>query len=84
MNYECRIHKNMEIIYEIIEKNNVRASFFIVGWIAQKYPEIVHEIARRGFSIGSHTNMHQLVYEQDRKTFRKDLEKSIKIGGLLW
>lgn len=77
-NYESRIHKNMDTIFEILDQENVRASFFIVGWIAEKYPEIVKEIANRGFDIGSHTHLHQLVYEQDRSTFLKDVEISIK------
>ena len=76
--FECRIHNNMKIIFNIIEKYNVSATFFIVGWIAEKYPEIVKEISDRGYEIGSHTHLHQLIYEQDRKVFYKDVEKSIK------
>jgi peptidoglycan-N-acetylglucosamine deacetylase len=77
-NYESRIHRNMEIIYNIIETSNASASFFVVGWIAEKYPEVVREINARGFEIGSHTHLHQLVYEQDQTTFYKDVERSIK------
>jgi polysaccharide deacetylase family protein (PEP-CTERM system associated) len=77
-NYESRIHKNMETIYNIIESSNSKASFFVVGWIAEKYPEVVREINRRGYEIGSHTHLHQLVYEQDRNTFYKDVDRSIK------
>lgn len=77
-NYESRIHKNMDTIYEILDEVNARASFFIVGWIAEKYPEIVKAIANRGFEIGSHTHMHQLVFEQDRHSFHNDVERSIK------
>jgi polysaccharide deacetylase family protein (PEP-CTERM system associated) len=77
-NYESRIHKNMDTIYNIIENSNSKASFFVVGWIAEKYPEVVREINRRGYEIGSHTHLHQLVYEQDRNTFYKDVERSIK------
>lgn len=78
-NFESRIHMNMEKIFDIIEKSDTSATFFIVGWIAEKYPEIINEIVRRGYEIGSHTHLHQLVYEQDPKTFKKDVEKSIKV-----
>ena len=78
LNYESRIHRNMEIIFNIIDKHNVRGTFFVVGWIAEKYPEIVKQISDRGFQIGSHTHMHQLVYEQNPKSFLRDVEKSIK------
>lgn len=77
-NYESRIHKNMERVFSILEKPNQKASFFCLGWIAEKYPEIIREIVKRGYEIGSHTNMHQLVYEQNPKEFSNDVEKSIK------
>ncbi len=76
--FEPRIHKNMEVIYNILEKSNVGATFFVVGWMAQKFPEVIREISDRGYEIGSHTHLHQLVYEQDRNTFFRDVEKSIK------
>jgi polysaccharide deacetylase family protein (PEP-CTERM system associated) len=77
-NFESRIHRNMDIIHEILDTANVDATFFVVGWIAQKYPEIVRRIANLGFEIGSHTHYHQLSYELDRKTFYTDVERSIK------
>jgi len=77
-NFESRIHSNMDIIFDLLEKNNVSATFFVLGWIAEKYPEIVRQISDRGYEIGSHTHLHQLVFEQDYKTFYNDVEKSIK------
>lgn len=76
--YESRIHKNMDIIFEILQKNNVSATFFVLGWIAKKYPEIVERISKNGFEIGSHTHMHQLIYNQTKLEFFNDLERSIK------
>lgn len=76
--FECRIHRNMEIIFDIIDKYKVSPTFFVVGWIAEKYPEVINEISKRGFEIGSHTHLHQLAYEQNKKTFFNDVEKSIK------
>lgn len=78
VNYETRIHENMETIFKILDRYNVAATFFVVGWIAEKYPEIVRMIDRRGYQIGSHTHTHQLAYDQDRSTFYNDVEKSIK------
>ena len=68
-NFDSRIHFGMNIIYNILEKTEKSATFFVVGWIAEKYPEIVRKISEIGYEIGSHTHLHQLVYEQDRKTF---------------
>ncbi len=77
-NLEPRIHQNMESIYEILDDSKVSATFFVVGWMAERFPYVIQEIADRGYEIGSHTHLHQLVYEQDRITFFKDVEKSIK------
>jgi peptidoglycan-N-acetylglucosamine deacetylase len=78
INYESRIHSNMDRIFEILESSGGKASFFVLGWIAEKYPELIREICDRGHEIGSHTHLHQLVYEQDRNTFYQDVDRSIK------
>jgi polysaccharide deacetylase family protein (PEP-CTERM system associated) len=77
-NFDSRIHLSMDLIYDILNKTDYSATFFVVGWMAEKYPEIIREISNRGFEIGSHTHLHQLAYNQDRKIFRNDVEKSIK------
>lgn len=78
-NYENRIYSNMDKIFNLLDKNKLKATFFIVGWIAQKYPEIVRKIDQQGFEIGSHTYMHQLMYEQSSKEVSEDLKKSIGV-----
>ncbi|MDP3443870.1 MAG: polysaccharide deacetylase family protein, partial [Ignavibacteria bacterium] len=77
-NYEVRIHENMERIFAILEKTNSKATFFCLGWIAETYPEVIKEIVARGYEIGTHTSMHQLIYEQTPKEFSIDLEHSVK------
>ena len=76
--FDSRIRFGMDLIYDVLEKTEKSATFFVVGWMAKKYPEIIREISDRGFEIGSHTHLHQLAYDQDRKTFHNDVEKSIK------
>ena len=78
-NYESRIHSNMDKIFSFLKENNLKATFFILGWIANKHPEIVKEIDNLGFEIGSHTHMHQLMYNQSKKEVSEDLKKSISI-----
>ena len=71
--YESRIHANMERIFHILEKTNQEATFFCLGWIAEKYPDVIREIVDRGYEVGSHSHLHQLVYNQsskDRKSTR--------------
>ncbi len=77
--YEPRIHENMDRIFSMLEDQNVSASFFVMGWMAEKYPEVIREIVDRGYEIGSHTHLHQLVFEQNPKEFKSDVERSIKV-----
>jgi peptidoglycan-N-acetylglucosamine deacetylase len=77
--YEIRIHKNMERIFTVLELHNVSATFFCLGWVAKNYPEIIREIKSRGYEVGSHAMMHQAVYDQGPKTFKRDVEQSIKL-----
>jgi polysaccharide deacetylase family protein (PEP-CTERM system associated) len=62
----------------ILERTNTKATFFCLGWMAETYPEIVKEIVARGYEVGSHSRMHQLVYEQIPAAFEQDLAYSIK------
>ena len=75
--YESRIHNNMETIFNILIDKNIKATFFCVGWIAEKYPEIIKKIVDSGYEIASHTHYHQLVYEQSPIEFENDLIRSI-------
>ena len=77
LNYESRIEKSMETIFEFLNKRNLQATFFVVGWIAEKYPEIVKRIDYYGYDIGSHTHMHQLLFEQNQNEVFNDIQKSI-------
>ncbi len=77
-NYEVRIYENMERIFDILDKTDTKATFFIIGWVAKKYPDIVRRIAEK-YEIGSHTMNHQLVWQQGREAFKEDLSSSIKL-----
>lgn len=71
--YPCRIYENMDRIFDILERHNQKATFFIIGWIARQYPEIVKRINNKGYDIGFHTDSHQLIYEQAPEEFYEDL-----------
>ena len=75
--FECRIRANVDRILNLLDKNKQRASFFCLGWVAQKYPEIIRKIDAAGYEIGSHTNMHQLAYELGPEGFKRDVAESL-------
>lgn len=77
-NYEVRIYDNVEHLLQILEETNSRATFFIIGWVAKRYPDLVRRIAQR-YQIGSHTMNHQLVWQQSPNEFRRDVVDSIHL-----
>jgi len=76
--FEVRIHGNMERILALLDRPGCKATFFCLGWIAEKYPEVIREIARRGYEIGRHRQTHPIAYAQDPVGFAQDLERSVK------
>ena len=79
VNFEVRIHENTERILTFLIENKLKATFFVLGWIAEQYPDVVKKIHDCGFEIGSHTHMHQLMYNQSRTEVAEDLKKSIDV-----
>lgn len=77
-NYEVRIYENVDRILNILEETNTKATFFIIGWVAKTYPDIVKKISAK-YQIGSHTMTHQLVWQQTPEEFRQDVDSSIKL-----
>ncbi|MDR2500760.1 MAG: polysaccharide deacetylase family protein [Treponema sp.] len=76
--YDSRIHSNMERIFEVLDETGARATFFCLGWIVEKYPDVIKAIVNKGYEAGTHTDMHQLIYEQNPRVFSRDIERSIK------
>ena len=75
--YQDRLIANVERILNFLQKTELKATFFCLGWVARKYPNVLKRIDALGYEIGSHSHMHQLAYEQRKDEFKKDLEKSI-------
>jgi len=67
---ESRAVANVHLILEILSQHQTLATFFILGWMAERYPRLVQEIDRAGHEIASHGYRHQLIYELDRDTFK--------------
>ena len=76
--YEVRIYENVDRILDILESTGTKATFFIIGWVAKTYPDVVKKIAAK-YQIGSHTMSHQLVWQQSREEFKADVEDSLKL-----
>ncbi len=76
--YEVRIYDNVERIIRILDDTKTNATFFIIGWVAKTYPDLIRKIAEK-YQIGCHTMNHQLVWQQTREEFSKDVQTGVKL-----
>ncbi len=75
-NLPRRVELNTDIVLAMLDKHNAEATFFILGWVAERCPDLVRRIADAGHEIGSHGHSHISVHEQDPKTFKADIERT--------
>ncbi|MBP1990512.1 polysaccharide deacetylase family protein [Paenibacillus eucommiae] len=75
-NYELRIEANVRTILTLLAKYNAKGTFFVLGWIALKKPDLIREIHALGHEIASHGFAHELVYTLTFDQFRNDVRKS--------
>ena len=74
--FDCRVEVNTDKILRLLDDAKVRGTFFVLGWVAERYPSLVQRIAHAGHEIGSHGYWHQLVYDQTPEEFAKDIADS--------
>jgi len=74
--HESRVERNTHRLLDLFDAHGARASFFVLGWVAQRYPALVREIAARGHEVASHGMTHRLVYEQTPEVFREETRVS--------
>ena len=75
-NREYRVDRNTEKILGILEEFNVKATFFILGWVAQHFPDLIRKISEQGHEVASHGFGHRRVTTQSRQEFREDIRRS--------
>jgi polysaccharide deacetylase family protein (PEP-CTERM system associated) len=73
---ESRVSRNTEILLEILNDSGVSATFFVLGWVAERFPKLVRRIADHGHELASHGYGHRLVYSMTPATFAADLQKA--------
>jgi polysaccharide deacetylase family protein (PEP-CTERM system associated) len=74
--YAVRLVTSTQRLLALLDYYDVRATFFILGWVARRYPRLVREIHDRGHEIGSHSYWHRIVYHMSPAEFRRDLTQS--------
>lgn len=74
--YESRVKRNFYTLLDLFDETHTKATCFFLGWVAERFPEIVREACQRGHEIASHGYCHQLVYTQHRYEFFQDIKKT--------
>lgn len=77
---EYRVEANTDRILKLFDEANVKATFFTLGWVAERSQELIRRIAAAGHEIASHGYSHQLIYKQTPEVFR---EETIRSKGIL-
>ena len=76
---ESRVERNTDRVLELLAEAEVKGTFFVLGWVAERHPSLVTRIAAQGHEIASHGYLHQRVALQDRQTYREDIRRSKKL-----
>ena len=74
--WESRVSANTHRVLELLDRHGMHATFFVLGWIAERHPQLVREIHACGHEIGSHGYWHRLIYQQSPAEFRADICRS--------
>ena len=75
----CRIERNIDLILELLARNDAKATFFTLGWIAERYPGVVRSIVSAGHELASHGFSHGRAHEQSREEFTQDIRAAKRI-----
>jgi polysaccharide deacetylase family protein (PEP-CTERM system associated) len=74
--FECRIPRNLEAILQLFSERRVSATFFVLGWVAERFPQLVRRVAAEGHEVASHGMRHVRVTHQTPQEFRADAAAS--------
>lgn len=71
---KCHIERNVDRILEMLSDRNIKATFFTLGWVAERYPQVVQEIVEEGHELASHGYGHERVSDQTADAFFADIQ----------
>jgi polysaccharide deacetylase family protein (PEP-CTERM system associated) len=74
--FESRVERNTLQLLELFARHDVRITFFVLGWVAERFPALIRELHKAGHEIACHGLTHELVYKQTPATFREETQRS--------
>jgi polysaccharide deacetylase family protein (PEP-CTERM system associated) len=76
---ECRVERNVNRILQMLADHGVRATFFTLGWVAERYPQLVRSIVEGGHELASHGYGHERASDLNEVAFRQDITRSKRL-----
>jgi len=76
---ECRVERNVDRILALLDARGTRATFFTLGWVAERYPQLVRRIVAGGHELASHGHGHERASDLDRTAFRADIVRAKRV-----
>ena len=77
--FKDRIEIEADLILNILAKNKIKATFFVLGYVAEHYPHLARTIQEQGHEIGTHGYSHAFIYQQSREPFATELRRSLQL-----
>lgn len=77
--FESRVEANTQKVLEVLAAHDVAATFFVLGWVAERYPGLVQAIRAAGHEVACHGYAHKLVYQSSPQEFRTDVRRAKKL-----
>lgn len=71
-----RVVESTRRVLGLLARRGVSATFFVLGWVAERHPRLVHEIRVAGHEVACHGHAHRLIYRMDREAFRQDVRRA--------
>jgi polysaccharide deacetylase family protein (PEP-CTERM system associated) len=72
----CRVERNVQRLLALFGETGARATFFTLGWVAERYPQLVRDIVAGGHELASHGYGHQRASDQTREVFADDVRRA--------
>ena len=76
--YPPRVGVGLSFLLDLLAAHQVRATFFVLGWVAMRHPHLIRRIAEAGHEIGCHSHCHRLVYSLTPDEFQRDTLEAVK------
>ncbi|MFH1120034.1 MAG: polysaccharide deacetylase family protein [Bacteroidota bacterium] len=79
--FERRLEANSDRLLSLLDEMNVKATCFVLGWVAKEYPDVIRRWADAGHELGIHSYDHSLVFMQTRRSFSEDIKRACDLVG---